>query len=58
MKKAHLRDMLKKAHKSVCTSAAVVSPDTPLSPTASASLVMKTPENTQEDPDNPELAEG
>jgi hypothetical protein len=35
----------------------MVSPD-PLSPTASASLVMKTPENTEEDPDNPELAGG
>lgn len=58
MKKAHLRDMLKKAHKSVCISTAVVSPDTPLSPTASASLITKTPENTREDPDNPELAGG
>jgi len=35
----------------------VVSPD-PLPPTASASSPMKTPESTEEDPDNPELAGG
>ena len=34
----------------------VVSPD-PLSPTASASSPMKTLENTEQDPDNPELAD-
>jgi hypothetical protein len=44
----YLRDMLKKASKSFCTSN-VVFPE-PLSPTPSTSLAMKTPENT-EDPE-------
>jgi len=30
----------------------------PLSPARSASLVMKRPENTEEDPDDPEPADG
>jgi hypothetical protein len=47
--------MFKKAFKSVCTSAAVVSPY-PLYPTPSASSYMKTPENTEEDPNDPEPA--
>jgi hypothetical protein len=47
--------MFKKASKSVCTSVVVVSPD-PLFPTASTSA-SKTPENTEEDPDDPEPAD-
>jgi hypothetical protein len=46
--------MFKKASNSVCTSN-VVSPD-PLFPTPSTSPAMKNPENTEEDPDDPELA--
>jgi len=42
-------DMLKKASENVCTSIIVVSPD-PMSPTASSSSAMKTPENTGKDP--------
>jgi hypothetical protein len=56
MKQADIRDMFKKASKSVCTSTIVVSPD-PLSPTPSNSSATKTPENTKEDPDNPEQAD-
>jgi hypothetical protein len=37
-------------------STVVVSPD-PLSPTPSNSLAMKTPENTEENPDKPELGD-
>jgi len=56
MKEANLRDMLKTASKSVSTSTTVVSPDTfSLSP--SASSAMEIPENTEEDPDDPELAD-
>jgi hypothetical protein len=54
VKQADLRDMFKKASKRVCTSN-VVSPD-PLSPTPSTSPAMNTPENTEEDPDDPEPA--
>jgi hypothetical protein len=53
MKQADLRDMFKKAFKSVCTSTVVICPDT-LSPTPATSSGVKTPENTEEDPDDPE----
>jgi hypothetical protein len=53
VKQADLRDMFKKASKNVCTSTDVVSPDH-MSPTPSTSSVMKTPENTEEDPDDPQ----
>jgi hypothetical protein len=45
--------MFKKASKSVCQSTIVLSRD-PLSPTPSTSSARKTPENTEEDPDDPE----
>jgi hypothetical protein len=50
MKQAALRE---KASESDCTSTVVISPD-PLSPTPSTSSAMKTPENTEEEPDDPE----
>ena len=53
MKQADLNDMFKKASSSVCTSTVVVSPD-PLSPTPSTSSAIKTPESTEEDPDDSE----
>jgi len=53
MQEEDLRDMFIKATKSVCTSATEAPPD-PLSPTPSTSLTMKTPENTEEDPDGSE----
>ena len=53
MKEEDLRDMFIKATNSVCTSATEAPPDT-LSPTPSTSSTMKTPENTAEDPDDPE----
>jgi len=43
----------KKTSKTVCTSSAMVSPD-PLSLTPSTSSAMKTPENTEGDPDGTE----
>jgi hypothetical protein len=43
----------KKTFKTVCTSSVMVSPD-PLSLTPSTSSAMKTPENTERDPDGPE----
>ena len=49
--------MFKKASKSVCTSTIVVFPD-PLSPAPSNSSTMRTPENTEEEPDEPEQADG
>lgn len=48
-KTAVLRDMFKKASKSICTST-IVPPD-PLSPTPKVKTAMKTPENIEEDPD-------
>jgi hypothetical protein len=48
--------MLIKASKSVCISIVVVSPDT-LSPSPTSSA-MKTPGNTEEDPDDPESGDG
>jgi hypothetical protein len=56
VKQADLRDMFKKASVSVCTSTAVVSSDT-LSPTTSTYSARKTPENTEEDPDDPQPAD-
>jgi len=50
MKQTNLRDMIKKASKSVCATATGVSPD-PLSPTPSTSSAMKTPKNTEKDPE-------
>jgi hypothetical protein len=50
MSQADPRDMLKIDSKSVCMLTVVVSPDT-LSSTPSNSSAMKTPENTDEDPE-------
>jgi hypothetical protein len=48
--------MFKVASKSICTSTVAVFPD-PLSPAPSTFSAIKTPENTEEDPDNPEPAD-
>jgi hypothetical protein len=54
MKLANLRDMFKKAYKGVCKSTIVVSSDTmSLAPTI---LAIKSPEHTEENPNNPEPA--
>jgi len=53
---ADLRDTFKMASKNVCTSAIAVSPDS-LSPAPSYFSDTKTPEKTDEDPDDPEPAE-
>jgi hypothetical protein len=53
VKQAALRDMFKKASMIVCTSTVVVFPDY-LSPTPSTSSALKTLENTEEYPDDPE----
>jgi hypothetical protein len=53
MKQADLRDMFKKASKSICTLTTVASPDA-LPPTPSTSSAMKSPESTEEDPDDPD----
>jgi hypothetical protein len=50
MKGTDLRDMVKAASKSICTSTVAVSPD-PLSPTPSNFSAIKTPENTEEGPE-------
>jgi hypothetical protein len=55
VKHADPRDMFKNVSKSVCTLTVVVFPD-PLSPAPLTSSAMKTPENTEEDPDDPEPA--
>jgi hypothetical protein len=55
MKRANIREMFKEASKSVAISTNVISPD-PLSPTPSASSATKTPENTEDDPDDSEQA--
>jgi len=47
--------MLKEASKSVSVSTSVVSPD-PLTPTPATSSATKTPENIEDDPDDPEQA--
>jgi hypothetical protein len=52
MKQADPRDMFKKVSKSVCALTVVVIPD-PLSP-APLTSSKKTPENKEEDPDDPE----
>ena len=49
--------MFQKASKSVCISTVVVSPD-PSSPDPSTFLAMKTQESTDDDPDDPEPADG
>jgi len=49
MEQADLRDMFTKASRCVCTSTVVLSLD-PLSPTPSTNSIMKTAENTEEDP--------
>jgi hypothetical protein len=56
MKQADLRDTFQKVSKGVCTATIVVSPDI-LSPTPSTFSVIKTPENTEEDPYDPEPAD-
>ena len=57
MKLADLKDLFKKASKSVSTSAIVVSLD-PLSHIpSSSSRSSKAPENTEDDPDDSELAD-
>jgi hypothetical protein len=55
-KQADLRDMFKKASKSVCSSTIAASPDL-LCHAPSISSAIKTPENTVEDPDDPYLAD-
>jgi hypothetical protein len=47
-----VREMFRKAYKSVCPSTILISPDT-LSPTPTSSAI-KTPQNTEEDPDDRE----
>ena len=47
--------MFKKASNSICTST-IVPPD-PLSPTPKLKTAMKTPENIEEDPNDPEPAD-
>jgi hypothetical protein len=56
VKQADLRDMVRKASKSACSSVVVISLD-PLSATPTSSAV-KTPQNTEEDPDDCEIADG
>jgi len=53
MEQRDVREMPKKASKSVCTATNLVSPD-PLSPTPSNTSAMMTPENTKEEPDDTE----
>ena len=53
MKQADFRDMFRKASKNVSTSIIMVSPH-PQSPAPLTSLTTKTPENTEEDPDDPQ----
>jgi hypothetical protein len=55
MKQANLSNIFKDASKSVSTSTIVASPD-PLSPNQSTCLALKTPENTKEDPGDPQAA--
>jgi hypothetical protein len=56
MEQADLMEKFKKASESVCTSTIVISPD-PFSPTSSTSSGMKTSENTEEYPNDPEQAD-
>jgi len=55
LKQAYFRDMFEKAYKSICTPTVVAHPDI-LSPTPTTSSVMKTPENREQNPDDPEPA--
>lgn len=55
MQQADFRDMFKKAYKSTCTPTVVAHSDT-LFPTPTTSSVMKTPENRDQNPDDPEPA--
>jgi hypothetical protein len=50
---ADIRDISKEASKSICTLTVVVSSDL-WSPASSTSSPLKTPENTEEDPHDPE----
>jgi hypothetical protein len=54
VKEADVSDMFRKDSKSVCSSTNVLSLE-PLSPPPNSSA-MKTPENTEEDPNDPEPA--
>jgi len=56
MKHADLRDMFKKASRSACLSTIVVSHNS-LSLTPLSSSALKTPENTEENPDEPKSAD-
>jgi len=56
MKLADIMNMCIKVSKSACTSTLVV-PTNLSSPTPSTSLAIKTPKNTQQDPDDPEPAD-
>ena len=56
MKQADLCNMITKTSKNACTVAVVVSPD-PLPPTPAIYSAMKTPENTDGNPDVPEPAD-
>jgi hypothetical protein len=55
MKHTDFRGTFKMASNNVCVSTVVVSPDC-LSPTPTTSSSMKTPENTEHNPDDPEPA--
>jgi hypothetical protein len=55
IKQSDLRDMFRKASRSAHISVTVVSSD-PFSSTPSASSAMQTPENTEEEPDDPKPA--
>jgi hypothetical protein len=57
VKQAELWDIFKKASNCVSNSTVVVSPH-PLSPASSTFSAMKTPEYTDQEPDDPELADG
>jgi hypothetical protein len=57
MEQADLSDMFKKASDSVCTWTIVISPHFWLL-TPSTFSAIKTPENIEEDPDDPEQADG
>ena len=56
VKQVDLRDMFKKAYVSVRKSTAVVSSD-PVPPTISTCSARETPENTEENPDDPQPAD-
>lgn len=56
-KQAYLFDMFSKATKNVCTLTILVSSD-PLSLTSAESSALKTPKNTEEDPNDPDPDEG